>query len=106
MTEPQSERRAINVKLDLLHDDVKDMKGVLKDLTIAINRLAIVEERQSQAGEAMGRAFKGLDQIRDRVSDLEALSVSSRRTNDWAEKSLWAVAAAGAMFVAKKTGLL
>ena len=109
MIDPQSEHLAANVlsvKLDLLHDDVKDMKSVLQALTVAINRLAIVEERQSQAGEAMGRAFKGLGQISDRVSDLEALAVSSRQTNNWAEKALWAGAGLAAMFAAKKVGLL
>ena len=110
MTDPLLEHHkpdgGIKIKLDLLHDDVKDMKGVLKELTTAINRLAIVEERQSQAGEAMGRAFKGLDQVRDRLSDLEALAVSSRQTNDWAGKALWAAAAASAVYIGKKVGLL
>lgn len=96
----------ISVKLELLHDDVRDMKSVLKDLTTAINRLAVVEERQLQFGEAVGRAFKGLEEVRLRVHALESVAVTSKQTNDWAGKALWAAAAAGAMFVAKKTGLV
>jgi hypothetical protein len=97
---------AVVVKLNLLHEDVKDMKTVLKELTTAINRLAVVEERQTQFADSVGRAFKGLEEVRIRVLALETVAVASKQTNDWAGKALWAAAAAGVMFVAKKAGLL
>lgn len=105
----QPERRSpdvISVKLDLLHDDVRDMKTVLKDLTVAINRLAVVEERQSQIGESMGRAFKGLEEVKGRVTVLETQAVTTSQTNSWAGKAVWAAAAATAVFIAKKAGLV
>ena len=52
-----SERRASNtttdIKLDALHDDITDIKLVLKELTVAINRLAIVEELATLYGGSL-----------------------------------------------------
>ena len=100
------EQSGISVKLDLLHDDVSDMKSVLKDLTIAINRLAVVEERQTQAAAALERAFGALERVEGRLAVLELQGVSSKQTNDWMGKAVWAAVAAVAVFAGKKVGLL
>lgn len=104
-----SERRASNtttdIKLDALHDDITDIKLVLKELTVAINRLAIVEERQSQAADALERAFTALEKIEIRVTNLEMVSVNSKQTNDWVGKAVWAGMAVLVIFVLRKVGL-
>lgn len=96
---------ATNIKLDALHADITDIKLVLKELTVAINRLAIVEERQSQAADALERAFTALDKIEVRVSNLEMVSVNSKQTNDWVGKVVWAGLAVLAIIVFRKIGL-
>jgi tetratricopeptide (TPR) repeat protein len=112
MTEPITyfeDRRAssgISVKLDLLHADVGDMKEAIKTLATAINRLAVVEERLGNTSQALERAFIALDKVEQRISSLEQAAVVSKQTNSWFEKGLWAMAAAAAMYVAKKTGLI
>ena len=106
--QPQDRRQTsgIEVKLDLLHDDVTDMKSVLKELTAAISRLAVVESDQNHIRAAQERTFVVLEKVEARIAALEALSVTSKQTNKWAENAIWAVAAAAAMYVAKKVGLI
>lgn len=110
MQDPAQERRtssnvATNIKLDALHEDITDIKLVLKELTVAINRLAIVEERQSQAADALERAFTALERVENRVTNLEMVSVNSKQTNDWAGKAVWAGLAVLVIFVLRKVGL-
>lgn len=96
---------ATNIKLDALHEDITDIKLVLKELTVAINRLAIVEERQSQAAEALERAFTALEKVEIRVTNLEMVSVNSKQTNDWVGKAIWAALAVLVIFILRKVGL-
>lgn len=96
----------ISVKLDLLHEDVSDMKAVLKELTAAISRLDVVESDQGHIRAAQERTFKVLERLEERTTSLEQLAVSSKQANGWVEKGLWAAAAAAAMYVAKKVGLI
>jgi hypothetical protein len=84
----------IIVKLELLHEDVGDMKAVLKDLTIAINRLALVEERQAQTAASLERAFSALEKVEGRVSVLELSNVNTSRTSHWLDKAIVAIIAA------------
>lgn len=53
-------------KVTSMHSDVNEIRSVLKELTAAINRLALVEERQSQLSLTLERAFKVLDRIEER----------------------------------------
>lgn len=104
---------SIAVKLDLLHDDVTDMKSVLKELTAAISRLAVVESDQGHIRAAQERTFLVLEKVETRLEKLETrvlaleqLGVDSKRSNAWVDKAVWAVVAAVAMYVAKKVGLV
>jgi len=90
----------IIVKLELLHEDVSDMKTVLREMTAAINRLALVEERLSQTSTALERAFTALAKVEARVSSLELSSVNTLRTSSMVDKGVWFVltaVAAGAL---------
>jgi hypothetical protein len=109
MSDEHQSRRStdgLSIKLDLLHDDVRDMKTALKDLTVAINRLAVVEERQTQFSESVGRAFVSIEDVKLRVSALEVQAVTSSQTNTWAGKAVWAAVTVCAVFISKKAGLL
>lgn len=54
-------------KITSMHSDMGEVRNVLKELTAAINRLALVEERQSQLSLTLERAFKVLDRIEERA---------------------------------------
>lgn len=111
--EPISNRRAddglvrvIATRLNLLHEDVGDMRGVLKDLTSAITRLAVFEERQGQAALAQERAFKLLDKLEVRIAALEKTAPIQAQTSAWVGKLVWGTVAMVGLIVLKKLGLV
>lgn len=95
----------LTLKLQTLHEDVGEMKSVLKDLTAAITKLALIEERQTQAAAAQERAFQALERVEQRVSMLELHVPANKRMNVWFDRALWAMAGLLFMYVAKKVGL-
>lgn len=108
MSEPGRRRNDMSTetKLDALHEDITDIKLVLKELTVAINRLALVEERQTQTAAALERVFVVLEKVEMRVTSLEMVAVSSKQTNKWVELAVWAAVVVVAAFVARGVGLL
>lgn len=96
----------IGLKIGMLHDDVMEMKGAIKDLAKAINRLAVVEERQVQATAALERAFDSIGKITDRLTSLEQKAIITGQASVWVERGVWAAAAASLVFIAQKTGLM
>lgn len=101
-----SEIAVLTTKLETLHDDVGEIKDALRVLSDAITKLALVEERQVQTSQALERAFQAIERIDGRVDNLEQVAVNSKRTSDWIDRAVWAVAAAGAVYAAKAVGLL
>lgn len=96
----------LNQRLGMLHEDVTEMKTVLRELTSAVNKLALVEQQQSQMGEAIERAFKAIEKIEARVADIEKKLPEVTRASIWVDRGVWAAAAASVVFIAKKAGLL
>jgi hypothetical protein len=102
----------IAARLETLHKDVGDMKSGLKDLAIAITRLAVVEERLSSGVQAQERAFKEIGRVNDdvkavasRVAVLETAAPLQKKTSDWMLSAVWAAAGAAVSFLAVKVGL-
>lgn len=93
-------------RLGTLHDDVVEMKDSLRSLTAAITKLALIEERQAQASNALQRAFEAIERIEKRLSEVERVGLDATRTSAWMDRALWAAAAAAVMFVAEKVGLI
>lgn len=50
------------------------MKASLKELTSAITKLTLIEERQLNAAAALERAFKTIEDIDHRVGQLQHLT--------------------------------
>ena len=101
-----SEANVLTVKIDMLHSDVVDMKIAVNELSKAITKLALVEERQSQTADAMERAFKAIGKIEDRLSALELAAPKTKETNAWVDRFILALVMAVAGFVGTKLGLL
>ena len=94
-----------SVKLDMLHSDVVDMKTALGELSKAITKLALVEERQAQTADALERAFKAIGKIEDRLSTLEQAAPKSKETSAWVDRFVFAVVLITG-FIGTKLGLL
>ena len=101
-----SEASVLTVKIDMLHNDVVEMKTALSELSKAITKLALVEERQAQTADAMERAFKAIGKIEDRISALELAAPKTKETNAWVDRFILALVMALAGFVGTKLGLL
>ena len=86
-------------KLMSLHDDVSEIKGALKDLTSAITKLALIEERQSVTNAALERAFVAISRVEDRLSELERIAPMNNQSRIWVERFVIAVAGAALFFV-------
>lgn len=102
------------------HDEIKD---VLKELTVAIHKLVIVDERQVQAALAMDRLSKEIDRVERKVDDnkraadksiermgerigpLELAVPQQRQVSQWVNGAVVGMAVLAAMFVASKAGL-
>ena len=95
----------MNTRLQVLHEDVIDIKSVLKDLTSAITKLALIEERQTHASVAQERAFKALERIEDRVNALEKRVPMNDHTNRWVERIITAVVLAVVVYGLKQMGI-
>lgn len=102
------ERRSqdgISVKLDLLHTDVQDMKSVLKELTAAISRLAVVESDLTHFSAAQERAFKVLEKLETRMAAVEIQATNAARTSGWVDKAVIGIIAVVGSYAAVKLGL-
>ena len=101
-----SEANVLTVKIDMLHSDVVDMKIAVNELSKAITKLALVEERQAQTADAMERAFKAISKIEDRLSALELAAPKTKETNAWVDRFILALVMAVAGFIGTKLGVL
>ncbi len=88
----------LSARLQTLHSDVSDIKGTLKDLTMAINKLALVEERLGNTNAAQERTFKMLAKLDERIDALEKQAVTNTSTAKWVDRAITAIIGAAAMF--------
>lgn len=98
-TPPMSDVTVLSAKLQTLHTDVADIKGSIKELTSAINKLALVEERISNAVAAQERTFKAIEKLESRIDNLEKSQVTSENMSKWIDRGLVAGLAAIATFI-------
>lgn len=89
----------------MLHSDVVDVKTALNELSKAITKLALVEERQAQTAEAMERAFKAIGKIEDRLTTLEQSAPKSKETSIWMDRFILGIIIVVMGFVGTKLGL-
>ena len=67
------ELTVLSAKLQSLHDDVSEMRGALRDLTTAITKLALIEERQTNTQIAQDRAFTAIKAVETQLREIEKL---------------------------------
>jgi hypothetical protein len=101
-----NQENVLTVKLDMLHSDVVDMKTALNELSKAITKLALVEERQAQTADAMERAFKAIGKVEDRLSKLELTAPKTKETSAWVDRFILGMVMAVMGFAGAKLGLL
>ena len=94
-----TELALLSAKLETLHGDVSEIKGAMSELTKAIMKLALIEERLGVANSAQERAFHVISKLESRVSILEQKAPINDKTNMWIDRGITAVIGAAAMFI-------
>ncbi len=97
-------------QLQALHEDVTEIKEALSNLSTAITKLALVEERQTHASSAIERAFTGIDKLELRIAVLErdqnSGSTRWEGTAKWVDRAVVALVTGTLVFIARQTGLM
>ena len=84
----------------------ESMRAAIERMSEAVTRLAIVEERQSAASQAIDRVISCVEKIDERVRALETADPVQSMATDWVTRAMLAAAAAAVIFAATKVGLL
>lgn len=78
---------------------------MLRDLTTAITKLALIEERQSQLSHTLDRVFRSVESLEVRLAHMEKQAPAANRINTWIDRLVWATLAGAVLFVLKKGGM-
>ena len=78
----------VSARLEGIAGDLGDVKSTLKELSAAVARLAVIEERQMTSNAAIERSFTAIrelegrvDKLSSRISDLEQERPMQRLTS-------------------------
>ena len=106
MQEFQQERRAhmdlLSEKIITLHEDVNEVKHSIKDLTLAINKLAVVEERLAHSNQLQDRLFKQQTRLEGRIDELEKKSSTVDASAKWIDRTIVGLLGAFLVFIWEK----
>jgi len=101
----ETEIALLTNRVESLHEDMSEMKVVMRDIAAALTRLAIIDERQEKMSETQGRIFKLLDNHGERINELEKDDRRQSLAVNWVFGATWAAAGAFGMIVLKVLGL-
>ncbi len=93
------------VRLDRMEKAQDETRDTLREVAAAINKLAVIEERQHAASSAIERLAAEQKMIDERLRALEISEPLQAQTAEWVKNAVWAAASAAAMFAAGKLGL-
>ena len=93
-------------RLGMLIQDVGEIKFALRELTSAITRMAVVEERLAAMVASQERAFVALEALEERVFEIEARLPEYGKTSIWVDRGIYAALAAAGMYFLKKLGIV
>ena len=102
----EAEMALLTHKVESLHEDMGEMKLVMRDVATALTKLALIDERQANMLEAQERIFNLIERLDNRVDSLEKEDGKQSVATNWVYAAVWGAAGLLAMYVAKVVGLL
>jgi len=104
-------------RLQSLHQDVNELKDSMresmKEISSAVTKLVLLEERNTETVRLIERAMKELDdqkvehnKLADKVNSLAEQAPLNRQTNRMLDALIYAVVGGVLMFIGKKLGLV
>jgi methyl-accepting chemotaxis protein len=102
-----SEDQIATLASDINHirENQDTMRDAIERMSEAVTRLAIIEERQSSASQAIDRVMTAVEKLDERVRTLEVAEPMQAKTSEWVQSALWAAGSVAAMFIAHRVGL-
>lgn len=100
------ETTALMERMAGMQNDISEIRGSISVMAAAIQKLAVIEERQANAAAALERAFAEITHLTTKVELLEADRANSATTSKWVDRGIVGVVTAAAIFAAKKIGLM
>ena len=73
----------IAARLDTLHGDMQELKGVQREMAAAFSKLILIEERQANTTAAQERQMKALEKLETK---LEAYTIANREVAQQLER--------------------
>jgi response regulator RpfG family c-di-GMP phosphodiesterase len=96
---------ALSRDIKHIRENQDTMRAAIERMSEAVTRLAIVEERQAAASQAIERVMSIVEKIDERVRSLEVAEPMQAKTSEWVQSALWAAGSVAAMFIAHRVGL-
>jgi hypothetical protein len=106
MMSQETEMALLTHKVESLHEDMGEMKVVMRDVANALTKLALIDERQANMLEAQERIFNLIERLDNRVDNLEKEDGKQSLATGWVYAAVWGAAGLLAMYVAKMLGLV
>ncbi len=92
---PECEVKISAIKNDL-KDDIFEIKTTLKELSLSLTKLVLLEERQTQQFAAQERIFKVLERLENRMTELEKQEPFQTYNTGWIDRAILALVTVGA----------
>ena len=104
-------------RIQSLHEDVNELKDSMresmKEMSSAVTKLVLLEERNTQTVKLIERAMKELDdqkvehgKLQDKVDKLSEQAPLNKQTNRMIDALIYAVVGGVLMFIGKKLGMV
>jgi hypothetical protein len=82
------------IRVESMGTDISDIKKSVRDMALAITRLAVFEERQTHDRSEITRVIKELGEHDRRIDTLELAQPLLALTTSWVQKAVWLVVGA------------
>lgn len=96
---------AVMVRLDRMEKTQDETRATLHEVAAAINKLAVIDERQQVASSAIERLAEEQKKLDERLRSLEIAEPVQAQTAEWVRSAVLAAASAAATFAAGKLGM-
>lgn len=93
-------------RVESLHEDMGEMKQVMRDVASALTQLALIDERQSKMLETQERIFGMIEKLDNRVDELEKSDTKHTQAATWVFAAVSGAAGLLGMYIAKTLGIL
>lgn len=83
--------QVLEFRVGALEEATREISQAVKTIAENTTQIALLEERHSETREAMGRAFKDLGTLNNRVAAIETTLPSLKKTSHWFDTAVLAL---------------